>query len=78
MKLVISVNNLVIDAENLPALDALLAGATEQQNYDYNSGNYVYYLHPAVVRDVFTVNLLPDDLAEAQRLVWKLKQDEVK
>ena len=74
MKAVININNLVIPVENLAKFDELLRGGLEQQAYDYNNGDYVYYVRPAGA-DPISVKLLPEDVYEAQKLVHKLKTE---
>lgn len=74
MKAIINLNNLVLDVKRLDLLNKLLEGA-ERQDYDYKQGGSVYYIKP-LDHNGITVSLLPDDLAETQRLVWKLKQEE--
>lgn len=75
MKAIISITNLVVDVENLKDFDLVLRNCTEQQQYDYKDGDYVYYVRP-ITNDPITVKLLPDDAYEAQKLVYKLKQDQ--
>lgn len=74
MKAVISIANLVIPVENLAKFDELLSGGLEQHGYDYNNGDYVYYVKP-FTNDPITVKLLPEDVYEAQKLVHKLKTE---
>lgn len=75
MKAVISITNMVVDTDNLRHLELLLQGGVEKQGYDYKSGgNSVYYIRPA--DQSLTINLLTDELYEAQKLVWKLKSEQ--
>lgn len=74
MKAIISINNLVIPVENLAKFDELLASALEIQAYDYNAGDYTYYIKPAG-NEAVQCKLLPEDLYEAQKLVFKLKKE---
>lgn len=72
MKVIVNLSGLVIDSDNLEALQKLLIGA-EKQDYDWNSGTATYYIRP-LPHEGMTVTVLPDDLVAAQRLVWKLKE----
>ena len=73
MKAVINLGNLVIDTKNLDLLEKLLIGA-ERQDYDYTSGKSVYYIKPLPAEGI-SIQIIPNDLVEAQRLIWKLKQE---
>lgn len=73
MKVIVNLSGLVIDSDNLDALQKLLIGA-ERQDYDWNSGAATYYIKP-LPHEGLTVTILPDDIVAAQRLVWKLKED---
>ena len=73
MKAVINLGSLVIDTKNLDLLEKLLLGA-ERQDYDYNSSKSVYYIKPMPSEGI-SIQVIPSDLVEAQRLVWKLKQE---
>lgn len=74
MKAVISISNLVIPVENLKDFDLLLAGAIEMQAYDYNNGECAYYVRPCN-NDPLSIKLLTEDTYEAQKLIWKLKEE---
>lgn len=73
MKAVINLNNLVIDTKHLDLLEEILDSA-ERQDYDYAANKCNYYIRPIPIEG-FSINLIPNDLYEAQKLVWKLKQD---
>jgi len=73
MKAVINLGNIVIDTKNLDLLEKLLAGA-EKQDYDYTNGASVYYIKP-IPSEGISIQVIPNDLVEAQRLIWKLKQE---
>lgn len=73
MKAIINLGNIAVDIKNLELLNKLLANA-EKQDYDYVDGKCNYYLRPMPSEGI-NIQLIPDDLADAQRLVWKLKQD---
>lgn len=73
MKAIINLSGIVFDTKNLDALMKVLEGA-EKQDYDWNNGVSTYYIKP-MPHEGLTISVLPDDLVEAQRLVWKLKQE---
>lgn len=77
MKVIINMSNLVIDSKNLKHLDALLADAVGSQDYDYNNGDYLYYIRPMAVGGI-SATMLTDEVCAAQQLVWKLKQEDKK
>lgn len=72
MKAILTINNLVIPVENLAKFEELLAGGIDVQAYDYNGGDHSYYIRPAG-NEALIIRLLTDEMCEAQRLVWKLK-----
>ena len=73
MKAVINLGNLVIDTKNLDILEKLINGA-ERQDYDYVDSKCVYHIKPLPSEGI-SIQIIPNDLADAQRLVWKLKQE---
>lgn len=73
MKAVINLGNFVIDTKNLDILEKLINGA-ERQDYDYIDSKCIYYIKPLPSEGV-TITIIPNDLAETQRLAWKLKEE---
>jgi hypothetical protein len=73
MKAVITLGSLVIDTAHLDLVEALLEHC-ERQDYDYSGGKATYYIRPMPSEEI-RINLLPKDLYETQKLVWKLKQE---
>lgn len=74
MKAIVNLGNLVIDVKNLPHLEKLLLGA-DKQDYDYKDNKCIYHIKPLDPAGI-SVTLLPDDLYEAQCLIYKLKQEQ--
>mgnify|MGYP003333231452 CR=1 FL=1 len=73
MKAVITLGSLVIDTAHLDLVEALLEHC-ERQDYDYSGGKFTYYIRPTPSEGI-SINLLPKDFYETQKLVWKLKQE---
>jgi len=75
MKAVITLGSLVIDTAHLDLVEALLEHC-ERQDYDYSGGKATYYIRPIPMpSEGISISLLPKDLYETQKLVWKLKQE---
>lgn len=74
MKVIVNLSNLVIESDNLKHLEALLDGCIGRQDYDYNNGDYLYYIKPMEATGINTT-LLPDDVCVVQQLAWKMKQE---
>ena len=73
MKAVITLGSLVIDTAHLDLVEALLEHC-ERQDYDYSGNKATYYIQPMPSEEI-RISLLPKDLYETQKLVWKLKQE---
>jgi len=73
MKAVINLGSIVIDTKDLDVLEKLLLGA-ERQDYDYINSKPIYFIKPMPSEGI-SIQVIPNDLVETQRLIWKLKQE---
>ena len=75
MKVVIEVGTIVIDMKNMAAFEKFVEGA-ERRDYDYNNG-YVHHIKP-LEADGMRITAITEDKYQAEKLVWKLKEEETK
>ncbi len=75
MKVVIEVGTIVIDMKNMAAFEKFVEGA-ERRDYDYNNG-YTHYIKP-LEADGMRITAITEDKYQAEKLVWKLKEEETK
>lgn len=75
MKVVIEVGTIVIDMKNLTALEKFVEGA-ERRDYDYANG-YIHYIKP-LEADGMRITAITEDKYQAEKLVWKLKEEEAR